>query len=349
MKNPTIVEGGIARVFSNIRKLFTRENNTDNLITWVPESDRQLTTKYITKNGVYRASDDGYYAYSSVTVSVSTDSGVTGEGDDGEQHYVAPDPDTGELVDEVIPSSIEVTTPPTKTAYQHGETIDYTGIVVTAYKADGEIWTHDSYPNGVIPFEELSFPVTTAQADPNGEWTDNEGINAVMLTYTPHTNFTNVMDRIEEHTIYVDGRTWGTVSTGGKDLPATLKGSGPATMLATRYNGNNYYASIAGDTSVDTALYHDEDLGVRNNRKGWFGYGSTSPLSDHNVFERGTWQDVLTDFPVSTADPTEASIGDLHCTQTLPVLWARYGDGEVLETSVDIDVTSANSSEENET
>ena len=86
MKNPTILEGGIARVFSGIRKQFTRQSGSDDMITWVPESDRQLTTKYITQNGIYLAADEGYYAYSGVTVSVPTDSGVTGNGEDGEHH-----------------------------------------------------------------------------------------------------------------------------------------------------------------------------------------------------------------------------------------------------------------------
>lgn len=162
MKNPTILEGGIARVFSGIRKLFTRQSGSDDMIAWVPESDWQLTTKHITQNGVYRASDDGYYAYSSVTVSVPTDTGVTGEGDDGEQHYVAPDPETGELVDEVIPSSIVVETPPTPPsqffggAYTDGDTIPKTGMVVKAYLESGEVWTNESYPDGIIPNDEIT-------------------------------------------------------------------------------------------------------------------------------------------------------------------------------------------------
>lgn len=163
MKNPTILEGGIARIFGNIKALFTRQLNSDEKIKWVPESDRQLTTKYITQNGIYRASDDGYYAYSSVTVSVPTDSGASGTGDDGEQHYVAPDPETGELVDTVMPSSIAITTQPTKTSYRSGETIDFSGIVVTAYLASGEIWEDGNHPGGIVPAGELVFPITTAE------------------------------------------------------------------------------------------------------------------------------------------------------------------------------------------
>lgn len=52
-------------------------------------------------------------------------------------------------------SSIEVTTPPSKTIYNDGETIDFTGIEVAAYKDDGSLL-------GYIPFSQLEFPVTIA-------------------------------------------------------------------------------------------------------------------------------------------------------------------------------------------
>lgn len=166
-KNPTVLEGGIARVFSGIRKLFTRQSGSDDMITWVPESDRQLGTKYITQNGVYLASDDGYYAFSSVTVSVPTNTGVTGEGEDGEQHYVAPDPDTGELVDEVIPSSIVVETPPTNQygIYKDGQAIEKDGMVVKAYLASGELYT--GLPDGIVPNEQITLVPATSAYDEN--------------------------------------------------------------------------------------------------------------------------------------------------------------------------------------
>lgn len=165
MKNPSILEGGIARAFSAIRKLFTRQSGSDELIAWVPESDRQLTTKYITQNGVYRASDDGYYAYSSVTVNVSTTDSVTGKDPvTGEDVVVKPDPQTGELVETVVPSSIEVVTPPTFTGpYGDGAYISFEGIEVKAYLASGEVWEDADHPGGVIPNSELTFPVTVTE------------------------------------------------------------------------------------------------------------------------------------------------------------------------------------------
>ena len=172
-KNISILEGRITRVFSGLRKLFTRQSGSDDMIAWVPESDRQLTTKYITQNGVYRASDDGYYAYSSVTVSVPTDTGVTGEGDDGEQHYVAPDPETGELVDEVIPSSIVVETPPTNQygIYKDGQAIGKGGMVVKAYLASGELYT--GLPDGIVPNEQITLVPSSAAYDASTDTRDS--------------------------------------------------------------------------------------------------------------------------------------------------------------------------------
>ena len=184
MKYPTILEGGIARAFSGIRKLFTRQSGSDDMITWVPESDRTLGTKHITQNGIYRASDDGYYAYSSVTVSVPTDTGVTGEGEDGEQHYVAPDSDTGELVDEVIPSSIVVETPPTNQygIYKDAQAIGKDGMVVKAYLASGELYEGMGIEDGTVPNAEITLVPGNAAYD---ESTDQPGGTTSTLDTSP--------------------------------------------------------------------------------------------------------------------------------------------------------------------
>ena len=338
-KTPLITKNDGTNWNDAVPKLRTDElggTSTD----WVQDDDTKADRLNVTANGTYTAASAGKYGYDYVTVSVPG-TGATGTGTDGEIHHVEPDPETGELVDTVLPSSIEVTTPPTNTDYVDGETIDYSGIVVTAYLASGEVWEDENHPGGVIPFNELIFPVTVADADPNGEWSDGAGVNAVMLTYTPHTYLVEVFGRIEDHTIYVDGRVWGKATSEGKEMSATLKGNGPGTLLATRYNGYNYFASISGDKYVDTALYHVEPISENNKIHGWYGYGATSPLSNHNVFERGTWKDILTDFPVSTADPTQVDIGNMYCVQDIPVNWQRPGDGAVLEASFPINVTPA--------
>lgn len=70
-----------------------------------------LTTRSITENGTYTASSDGANGYSSVTVNVPTGT--------------------------AYPVRIYVATPPTKTEYIVGDTLDLTGMVIKAVWSDG--------------------------------------------------------------------------------------------------------------------------------------------------------------------------------------------------------------------
>lgn len=56
----------------------------------------------------------------------------------------------------IPPARIEVTTPPATTIFESGQTIDYTGMVVKAYTANGDLWTDNTHPDGVIPLSELT-------------------------------------------------------------------------------------------------------------------------------------------------------------------------------------------------
>ena len=154
MKRPVILEGDTARNFT-AKRIYVRPANGGALIPFVPEDEVTLTTKSINENGVYQASRDGAYGWSSVTVNVPENTSVTGTGPDGKQHTVTTDPETGELQDQITPVSIVVTVPPNILQYQHGDTIDFTGIVVHAYDSDG-------VDLGEVPFGELVFPVTVA-------------------------------------------------------------------------------------------------------------------------------------------------------------------------------------------
>ena len=159
-KNITIKEGGTAKQLT-VDKLKTHLVSGGTCL-WVPEDETNLTTKTITENGTYTASDDGYYGYSQVTVSgIGTATGTDGDGDEA----VVTTGEDGELEENKIPSSIVVETPPALTIYADGETIDFFGIVVKGYLKTGGLWTDEDHPDGVIPISELTFPVTVADAD----------------------------------------------------------------------------------------------------------------------------------------------------------------------------------------
>lgn len=152
--NISIDEGGKPRPFGPVKALLV-QGEDGKYYPWVPESERQLGYKSIDKNGVYQAKKDGVYGWSSVSVNVPTTGSVTGKDPaTGQEVYVHPSPE-GELVRDVLPTEIRVITPPTKTTYTVGETIDYSGIVVHAYSATGQ-------DMGEVPFDELVFPVSTA-------------------------------------------------------------------------------------------------------------------------------------------------------------------------------------------
>lgn len=60
-------------------------------------------------------------------------------------------------------AAIHIVIKPSKLTYAPGETIDYTGIHVYLMDRNGQRYTDDQYPTGEIPFNELIFPVTTAE------------------------------------------------------------------------------------------------------------------------------------------------------------------------------------------
>jgi hypothetical protein len=81
----------------------------------------------------------------------------------GNEYAVGLD-ENGFLDEYLLPEKIRIVKPPNKLTYVHNETIDYTGIVVMAFSADGNVWKNEQYPEGIIPFEELIFPTKIADA-----------------------------------------------------------------------------------------------------------------------------------------------------------------------------------------
>lgn len=87
----------------------------------------------------------------------ATDSGGGDWDDTYNGTYSGPIPRTD------LPVKIAVTTPPTKTEYEKNERIDFDGMVVTAYKEDGSVWTSADYPDGTIPLNEIISTRRTAK------------------------------------------------------------------------------------------------------------------------------------------------------------------------------------------
>ena len=126
-------------------------------VTWVPDADTICDRLDVTANGSYSAAEAGKYGYDYVVVSVPGSSVTGRDPDTGEEVEVHPDPETGEIVTTVLPTEIRVITPPAKTDYAAGETIDYTGIAVHAYSSTNT-------DLGALAFSELEFPMSVAEA-----------------------------------------------------------------------------------------------------------------------------------------------------------------------------------------
>lgn len=121
----------------------------------------QLTTRVINENGIYRAKDEGYYGYSEVTV--NNIEAITGINPTDENEYYIKT-DNNYLVETLLPSRIEIVTPPTKTVYADDEVIDTTGMVVKAYNGDGDPWEGSGYTEGVIPLDEITIESTIGES-----------------------------------------------------------------------------------------------------------------------------------------------------------------------------------------
>lgn len=140
----SIREGNKPRLMSGIKKLRVnlQSGGTTEL---VPKSSVATGILYATKIGEYKAADDGYVGYSRVYVNVpeSENGGADGGWTD-------------------LPDEIKIISPPHKTTYDDGESIDITGMVVQARK-NGVKWENDKYINGIIPLNEIELSSNIAE------------------------------------------------------------------------------------------------------------------------------------------------------------------------------------------
>lgn len=318
-KNITIQEGGVGKQLT-VDKLETALTGGGSC-KWVPEDNVRLTTKSIAKNGTYKASSDGYYGYSQVTVSgVGT---ASGKGADGEQHMVTTDPETGELVDTVLADHIVIDTPPTFTGpYANNAYIGTEGMVVKAYKADGTLWTDEDHPDGVIPLSEITISPVVTTFDPSTAGkisveTDLPGVGEVAtylecsrFTYEAHDGYfcmgghsgTQYDVRFISDTntaYYVD--TW----TGG--TPTNRYASYPRTVSSGGNTYTYYYASnnvLDGDgTPVLEFTTNEGNLALAL----FFGGGTMVPEGGQTVtviWPRGDGADLMATFSITVENIT---------------------------------------------
>lgn len=320
-KNIVIQEGGLG-------KQLTADKLKTNLVgggtcLWAPEDEVQLTTKTITEDGTYKASDDGYYGYSQV--SVSGIGKVTGtDPSTGEEVEVTTDPETGEIVEKVLPSSIAVTTPPSKTVYNDGEGIQFDGMVVKAYKKSGELWTDKTHANGIIPHSELSFPVTNADAgqadalvveDPVFDGATHSGtINAAYMgsvfTIGTLSNNTDVtVNPFNSKAFTLIGRILVSAYSSEESfyLNTPSSGVGPRANSFTHNGRTVYYGRISvdhyGELTLSGAVPSTNVIGLSEAEIAWL------MLYDESGGSHTAMQYIPVQYDAGYGDPLEASFG----------------------------------------
>ena len=341
-KNISVQEGGVAKAMT-ADKLKTNLQGGGTCL-WVPEDETRLTTKHITEDGTYKASDDGYYGYSQVTVNgIGRATGI--DPTTGEPTVVYPDPETGELIFVQVPDHIAVTTPPTVTTYQDGATIDFSGIEVTAYDSEGSVMQ-------TVPFAELAFEPTVASYDPDAP---TGGIIPAQYADEGTVTLTTVASddaMINAFIDYFGGDIWD--GAGHIQELRTALAQYP-NCLKVGY-GNKYSGGVAIGANLMTILvFGNFETGDEINLDNVYtcdrfqllydcaGSGGQAVVTQ---FQSGTgsYKPFLGQYytsggnvmNLSNGNATETTIGSL---QTITVSWPRPGDYEVLETTFDITVT----------
>lgn len=209
------------------------------------------------------------------------------------------DEDENELTEEEIPYGIKIIQPPTKTQYTVGETIDYSGIQVQLVDVDGNLFTNSRYPNGLVPFSELSFDPTKApQGGTFDYYTNGAGVIAKRIDFTfPHfiTQMVHInlyaaigtsspIGMYEGQQVYAGG-SWVTEDSDHIDY-----------IYVTKYNNQVYGMGNKGGI-VQPYSYSTEKGRYISLVTGNSGVGT-------EVFTHLGWENYFNNVPTSSVDPT---------------------------------------------
>jgi hypothetical protein len=326
-----IKEGGVDRSQNQINKLKTNTVG-GGVCFWVPETERQTDDKRITANGTYTAEEEGLYGYDEIDVSVPNTGSMSGKGADGNDYSITVD-DNGYIVETKIPSYIKITTPPLKLVYYDGESIDVTGMVVSAYDAEGN-YMQD------VDLSEIIIEPTTAEYGGGSGYEGDGVIDGVTykIDYTNHYEITVYADDEENKYRWAewDGLKNAVIYHGGESYAYIFASDNPEdTVMECAYQPDG--TPTSGYPKYESpALSYSYD-----GKKVYYTYG-TSTYSGSGPWEISC--DVNNLVPRSEYKSNANKYAWVMVygnarggsTEEISVKWARPVDSKQLETSFEI-------------
>ena len=327
------INGGLVPFSETVDKLRTPGIGGSD-ITWVPEDQTRCEALHVTANGTYAAASAGKYGYNYVTVSVAGDS-VTGKDGDGDEATATPDPETGIIEYNKIPSRIEITTQPTKLTYNEGQAIDFTGAVVKAYFETGGEW-------GVVQNGEITLNPTVAIGNGQYEATSDLDTGAFTqpipisgsVTYA-YTNSNNIRFSYS-YTPMNSGVLVVMINKTGTTKVLYASPSSQPALLVTQT-----IITSQGEERKTFTQHTPNHVYTASNKTVHYGWLQTSwPEGTNHVINPEIDSYGSNDTTGATA--WTVVYGNITAeSDPITVNWPRPGDGAILETSFNITVTPA--------
>lgn len=359
-RNIKISEGDIARAFGPVSRLNVFDHG-GGIEPFVLDDDVALVTKSVDENGTYTAAADGVYGYSRVTVNCDQErDSISGKGPDGNTYAVTKD-EEGDLIITNVPVEIRITTLPNVLIYGDGARIGYDGIVVTAYRNDGEVWTSEAYPDGIVPFSELHFPLAYAHYDPDSGNVEygmtSDDVSGVRQPVPAARVVTGYASSKHGSTAYECRCRAESAST----MLILLDTSGyvPVLLIAGKTNSASAYLNstrVGYSDRNDSGSASVEELNIINDKEVYTWVGQSGPLFSVAKYELSDTAIEGPEYslPAAVGDYAKVAYVALYGKTTqvgggvqIPVQWARPGDHEILETAFGIDVIPGPSGSDN--
>lgn len=237
----------------------------------------------------------------------------------------------GEVI--TIPASIAIVQNPTKMAYENGELIDLTGLIIKGFYENGDAWEGDStHEDGVIPLDELT-AIPESASFPTGDLYEKSGVTAIKVPVDVPlgSRYRNrsALGVFGESPVFYSFLG----SNGYGFQPVSQSGN----VYLTRYDGKIY--------GVDGGIGVRQYISVYEDGNTVYGWGTSDGISSNNTFS-GYCEETSSDFnlikdiiPISTVNPYGVDFSNpvkVEKKQNITIKWPRVGDGEELSVVIQI-------------